>query len=423
MKSKLCWIPFILFSLAAIALLILGNFSVINLENNVVSYLVLGSILAMFAVNIVFVAIDRKTSPIYLISRNIPAAVFSMLAAALVASKSSLNAILNLQGGTVDYFNLVVSVFGMLTAVSLVVIALSHIQGRNFLPNMSYFFLMMPVWGGLMLISEFLGNRIVSVNAIDPLSIFMYSFVMIYLFKLSMVITTVDGKNPVKSMFLYGFPLSGLGLTIGTKGICSIITNGFDYSENITHFLCLAIAIYAIFINIELTRFMKTKDEQIVKFDLDEYGEVEARYGGYGTNGDDFVVSSDKTTDDYDYALAGIEAESFVRAPENINTDDTDYGYDIENYDYGLVVAPDEVDDGAIYIKKEAAESFVTGVPEQSEPAASDTPVIQPAEQSEPEVAEKRVITPQEPIIVTHEASEDEETMAKIDRLIADMNN
>ncbi|MCH5298694.1 MAG: hypothetical protein J1E96_02915 [Ruminococcus sp.] len=360
-----------------------------------------------------------------------------MLAAALAASKSSLNAILNLQSGAVDFFVLVVSLFGMLTAVSLVVIALSHIQGRNFLPNMSYFFLVMPVWGGLMLISEFLGNRIVSVNSIDPLMIFVCSFMMIYLFKLSMVITTVDGKNPVKSLFLYGFPLAGLGLTIGAKGICSIIINGFDYSENITQLLFLAIALYVIFVNIELTRFMRTKEEQIIKFDLDEYGESESLYGGYGTNGDDFVVKSDNITDDYDYSFAGAEVETFVKAPEIIDTDSLVYGRDVEDYPIDdFVVAPDEVDDGAIYIKKEDAESFEGGISINNEPVfpeIPENPVAEPSEPvldmeiadvpSEPVIAEKRVVTPQEPIIVTREVSEDEETMAKIDRLIADMNN
>ena len=435
MKSKLCWIPFILFSLAAIALLILENFSVINLGSNSSSFLVLSAILLMFAVNIVFVAIDRKTSPVYLISRNIPAAVFSMLAAALVASKSSLNAILNLQSGAVDLFGLFISAFGMLAAVGLVIIALSHIQGRNFLPNMSYFFLMMPVWGGLKLISEFLGNRIVSVNAIEPLTIFVYSFMMIYLFKLSMVITTVDGKNPVKSMFLYGFPLSGLGLAVGVKGICSIITGGFDYSENIEQFSFLAIALYVIFVNIELTRFAKTKEEQIVKYDLDEYGEVESLYGGYGINSDDIVVKSDIPNEDYDYSYVGIDDNSFVRAPESVNTDDLDYGYDRENYDYGFVVAPDVDDDGAIYIKREEADLFVGDATEKNEPEASKEPekavevVSEPVqdeapavEESEPAVPEKKFVAPQEPIIVNHEVSEDEQTMAKIDRLIADMN-
>ncbi len=422
MKSKLCWIPFILFSLEAIAFLILENFSIINFQNNIISYFSLFSVLAMFIINIVFVAIDRKTSSVYLISRNIPAAVFSMLAAALVASKSSLNAILVFQSGTIDLFVLVVSIFGLLTAVCLVVIALAHIQGRNFLPSMSALFLTMPVWGGLMLISDFLSNRIVSVNVIDPLSIFVYSFMMIYLFKLSMVITTIDGKNPVKSMFLYGFPLAGLGFAVGTKCILSIIANGFDYSENIAQLACLAIAFYVVFFNIELTRFMKTKEEQIVKFDLDDYDETKGLYGGYGTNGDDIVVKSDKTSKDYDYdySLVGMEADSFVRVPENTDSNGYSYGYDPENYDYGLVVAPEENSDDAIYIDKKTVDSFEEGVIKRKNKKTSEKRV---ADQNELNKSETPAVKPNEPVIVSHETSKDEETMAKIDSIIADINN
>ncbi len=376
MRSKLCWIPFIPLTLASVTLKALQIFSVIPLSENTVSYYSIFAALIMFALCIVFVAIDKETSEAYLLSRNIPAAVFSMFAAALVASKTSLNTILSLQSNALDPFKLISAIFGMLTSVCLVVIALAHIQGRNFLPRMGVLFLSMPVWGGLMLIGEFLENRTVSVNTINPIMLFAYAFAMIFMFKLSMVIATVDGRNPVKAIYLYGMPLACIGFTLGVGGICSIIVNGLDYSENILQFAFLALALYAVSLCMEINKNARKKKEQIVKFDLDEFETEQSTYGDYGLNKDNFVAASEEKTGDYDYdySYASVESETFVKPAESDETESYDYIYGY-GYEYGqdsedddLVVAPDvEEEDDVILVDSDVVETFEEGVVSSNE--------------------------------------------------------
>lgn len=368
MKSKLCFIPFIPLTLVAVAVMVMQKFSIVfTSENTIASYVAVAAVLLMFIVNIVFIATDKKTSPMYLLNRNIPSAVFAILAAGMVASKSALTAILGLQNGSFTAFTLAIVIFGMLSAICFVIIALAHIQGRNFLPRMGAFFLSMPVWSGLMLISEFLDNRTVSVIAINPISLFCYAFLMIYTFKLAMVISTVNGKNPVKAMYLYGYPLAALGIVTGVVNILNLILNGLDYSENVIGFAFLSLALYAVFFNVEISKNALTNEEQLIKFDLDDFDEEQRVYGA---NQDNFVVTPDEQTGDYDYdyTFAGDEAETFVTEKNETYTDDYDY-----SYNYGdsteaddLVVAPDDSGDDAIYVEEDKVESFEEGVIESN---------------------------------------------------------
>ncbi len=372
MKSKLCWISFIPLTTAAVLIKGLQMFNIyFSADDTTASYLSIGAILLMFAINIIFIAIDKKTSPAYILRKNIPAAIFAILAAAMFTSKSALNLILSIQNNTYSFFTLMVSVFGFLTAVCLVIIALSHLQGRNFLPTMGAFFLSMPIWGGLVLIGEFLNNRTVSVYYVNPLKLFCYAFAMIFFFKLGMVIATVKGKNPVKSLFLYGMPLAAIGLVVGACNIVSIIQNGLDYSENVIAFGFMALGLYIISLLVEITKYALTKDEQILQYDLDDFDEEQRVYGAFQDN---TVVAPEEQTGDYDYDYSYVkdEAENFVTAADDEYTEDYDYEY---GYGEGeksdaedLVVAPEvEVEDDAIYVEKDKVETFEEQVLESNQ--------------------------------------------------------
>ncbi len=381
MKSKLCWISFIPLALAAVAVKVMQIYSVgFSADDNFASYIVVGLVLAMFAVNIVFVAIDKKTSPVYILSKNIPAAVFAVISAAMIASKSALTLILALQNGSSDLFTLAMTVFGMLTSICMVIIALAHLQGRNFLPRMGALFLTMPVWGGLILINEFLNNRTMSIYSINPLRLFCYAFAMIFLFKLGMVIATVKGKNPVKSLFLYGFPLAAIGIASGVYNIFSIIYNGLDYSENVISFAFFAMGLYIVFFNLEISKKNYSSDEQLLKYDLDDFDEEQRVYGAFQDN--TVVAPEEQTGDyDYDYSYGSVESENYVTAADEEYTEDYDYeyGYGDKSDAEDLVVAPEaEGDDDAILVEKDKVENFEEGVVASNEEARefhADAPV------------------------------------------------
>ena len=387
MRSKLSWITFIPFTLAASPLMVM-NVLGIHETGNVLPYVASGVLLLMFIINIVFCVIDKKTSPAYLLSRNVPLAVVSVIAAGLITSRSALTIIIPLREGNFNALYLALSTFGFLCAMCLIFCAVSHLQGRNFLPRMGLAFLAMSIWGGLTLINQFLDNRYVSVVQIDPMRLFCVCFIMIYFFKLPMIISTVEGKNPVKAMYLYGFSAASFGIAIGVRTIMNIIVNGLDYSEDVLSFSLMAIGIYAILFNVEITRFSRTNEEQILVYDLDDFDENQRVYGAAE---DSLVVTPETQTGDYDYdyTSATIEAEEYVTAADKAYTSDYEYEY---GYGYGdeedgddLVVAPETTyKDDAIYVEKDVVESFEEGVVDANAEVRktnSDGEVIRTAEE------------------------------------------
>ncbi len=365
------------------------------------SYTALGLVVLMFVINIIFVAADRKTSPAYLLTRNISAAVFLLISAAMITSKSALISIVDIQNDKFDGMTLALTVLGILTAICFVVISLAHIQGRNFLPRMGALFLAMPVWAGLVLVNEFLDNRKVSLADVDEFKLFTMAFAMIFLFKLSMIIATVDGRNPVKAMYLYGLPMAALGISVGAVNVCSIITSGLDYSENVFASALCALGLYAVMLIAEITKNSRTKEEQVIKFDLDDFDQEQRVYGAHQDN---FVAAPEEQTGDYDYdySSASEESENYVTQTDKNYTSDYDYDYSYggTNDQDDLVAPPEPVeeDDDVIYVDSDVVEDF------------------------EERILSGRTQNIKSPVNAK-ETDYDAEQMAKIDKLIEDINS
>lgn len=367
MKSKLCWMPFIPIALAVAVAKILQVMSVSDLVSSVLfSYLIVAAVLILFLINIVFVAMDKETSPIYILSKNIPASICVLVTAVLVASKSSLTVIVNLQNGVFGLFDFVLCLFGIMAAISLVVIAFAHFQGRNFMPGMGVFLLCITVWACLMLIGEFMNNRTVSVMSIDPMTLFCYAFLMIYSFKNSMVISAIDGKNPVKAMYLYGLPLAALGFAMGGRTIASAAVNGLDYSEDVLGVAFLFMALYIVFFNYELTKKARTKKEQVVKFDLED---VEEQQIVYGLADDDYIVASNgDNQQDYDYPQVNQDTD-FVIGTDYDSEPESPVSY--EAYEH-TAPAPDKETEAEAQPRQEENEQYPAVQPSQT--VEEDTP-------------------------------------------------
>ena len=404
MKSKLCWVTFIPAALAVVCIKVLEAFNIFpDLPTNTLSYIGVTVVLVMFAINIIFIAADKKTSPAYLLSRDVPAALFAIIGAGAIASRTALTLIQSLQNNTFEFMTLMMTIFGVAAAICMVVIGLAHLQGRNFLPRMAALLLVLPVWAGLALINEFLNNRKVSVAGVDTFRLFALAFGMIVLFKLSMIIATVDGRNPVKALYLYGLPFAAIGMGIGAANIANIIQHGIDYSENVIGLAFFSLGLYTVFFLIELTKYARTKDEQIVQFDLDEFDEDQRIYGAFQDN---YVAAPEEQTGDYDYdySHAGVEVESFVSSKNEDYTPDYDYyyGYGDSHEDEELVVAPEEdveEDNDAIYVDSRLVGDF-------------EEPVLG-----------ARTFPNEEAYINNDENDIDEVDMDKINKLIDDINS
>lgn len=366
-NSKLTWITALPVCVFTILVKVLQSLGVqLPFDDYIVSYGVIAVILAMFVINIIFIATDRKTSPVHILNRNIPAALFALLSSVFVTAYSVLAIIQILQAGAINFVAIVTAGFGVLSAIGFVIVALAHFQGRNYMPRMGAYLLVLPCWSCLMLISEFLNNRQKSALTIDPIKLFTFLFAMIFLYMVSMVIATIDGKNPVKACFLYGLPMAVCGIGYGVSVITGVFVNGLDFSENSLGFAFFAISLYALSVIAELTAKLKTTDEQIAVFDA---GDIDENNRMYGAEGDDLLIPEENSGDyDYDYGSATVEAEDFVT--------ELDYNY-LEEKDKPINAPSDEEDyivatesdtdenDDAIYISKDKAESFESGILER----------------------------------------------------------
>lgn len=366
-NSKLTLITALPVCVFTILVKVLQSFGIqFPFDDYIVSYGVVSVILAMFVINIIFIATDKKTSPVHILNRNIPAALFALLSSVFITAYSVLAIIQILQAGAINFVAIVTAGFGVLSAIGFVIVALAHFQGRNYMPRMGAYLLVLPCWACLMLISEFLNNRQKSALSIDPIKLFTFLFAMIFLYMISMVIATIDGKNPVKACFLYGLPMVVCGVGYGVSVIISVFVNGLDFSENSLGFAFFAISLYALSVIGELTAKLKTTDEQIAVFDA---GDIDENNRMYGAEGDDLLIPEENTGDyEYDYGSATVEAEDFVT--------ELDYNYleekdkpisapsDKEDYIVATGNDTDENDD-AIYISKDKAESFESGILER----------------------------------------------------------
>lgn len=366
-NSKLTWITAVPVCVFTILVKVLQPLGVhFPFDDYIVSYSVIAVILAMFVVNIIFIATDKKTSPVYILNRNIPASLFALLSSVFVTAYSVLAIIQILQAGAINFVAIVTAGFGVLSAIGFVIVALAHFQGRNYMPRMGAFLLVLPCWSCLMLISEFLNNRQKSALTIDPIKLFTFLFAMIFLYMVSMVIATIDGKNPVKACFLYGLPMAVCGVGYGLSVITSVFVNGLDFSENSLGFAFFAIALYGLSVIWELTAKLKTTDEQIAVFDA---GDIDENNRMYGAEGDDLLIPEENSGDyDYDYGSATVEAEDFVTKLDYNYLEEKDKPINAPSDEEDFIVATEndtDENDDAIYISKDKAESFESGILER----------------------------------------------------------
>jgi hypothetical protein len=258
-----------------------------------------------------------------------------------------------MQHSDYNLLKLMIAGFGLFASVAMVSISLAHVQGRNYMPKVGIFFIFIPIWLCLSITSAFLESRTHSIAEIDPVINMVQIFAMIFLLNLPMVIAVIEGKNAVKSCFVYGFPVAILGILEGINTVQSVIITGFDYSENVFGMAFFFMGIYALLLNIELTKRCKTVDEQELIFDMDD---SEGYDGYYGETAEEFAVSErDDSTDDYFYGYvygyaygpSKEELEGYVMEPDESYHD---INYDeLVVYDDILVTGPNYGEYAFIY--------------------------------------------------------------------------
>ena len=269
MTSKLSWIAFAPFTLAAFAVKVIQlmfldkNGTFMGLTSLQLSYIALGCVLAIFLFAVIFCLCDRKTAPVYVLDKNIFAGIFGLMTSALLAcdgANRAFNMIRMMTFGFVEVADVVCTIF---CAIVFVVMGLNHFVGNGGVRGMALFYLIPSLWGALRLVSCFLQFTTVSVVVTDVSILGCYIFATLFLFYYAMIVALMKGKNPVKSSIVYGLPAVAMLLSFGAYEVANslMFVPNFKFFRSIESFEFLALGLYIFAVLIEISAKVRRKDE------------------------------------------------------------------------------------------------------------------------------------------------------------------
>lgn len=285
MTSKLSWITFIPFTIAAICIKLAQIFyvdadgMVFGLPSNIWSYISIGCIVLVLLFALLFSLLDKKTAQYYVMKRNIPIGIISVVLAIVLASDGANNIFSLFDIGDISVAGVVDSALTLLISVVFIVIGLSHFVGTGTSKGMAIFYLMPALWSAIRLVRVFLKYTKVSIQVTDVCLLASYILLTLFLFNFAILASYIKGKSPVKTTIIYGFPACTALLMYGTYGITDlVVADNFDLFSNLYIFELALFGLYILLFLIELTFTMKTKDEiRIIEdenIDNDENNEV-----------------------------------------------------------------------------------------------------------------------------------------------------
>lgn len=193
---------------------------------------------------------DKKTSALYEIKRNPLAGIFAIASGALMFADSA-----NTFISGMNVVNIIDALMTVVGAVAFILMGISSFSGNNRTKSAAGLMLMPVIWGVVRTFLTFVSDTTVASESRDMMDIVFMVLGTFFLFNCGMVYVNVSGKNAVKGCFLYGMPfiLVSFAYTI-SHTIYQLRIGGFDFMENIRTFEFFAIALYALFLLIELTQ-------------------------------------------------------------------------------------------------------------------------------------------------------------------------
>ena len=365
MTSKLSFIAFAPFSVAAIAIEIIRLFFMDTngmffiFDDLMLSYLAIAcSVLALlFAV--VFCLVDKKTAPVYVISKNFVCGIFGFLLAVTLASDGANKAFLLIRNAQYTFVEIADIVLTILCAIVFVVLALNHFVGNGGVKGLSVFYLIPAIWSAFRLVACFLDFTTVSISVSDITILVCYIFSTLFLFNYAMIIALMKGKSPVRSAFIYGLPAVIILLAYGVHEITDVfVLKAGDLSlfANLESLELTVLALYILAFVIEMSICVKKKDEIELIEDLEDQEEyVDAHdpdadmvnaIANSVTNGNkpDEVVN-ETLPEGFDSDHLAIDDEVFLEVAQasmgNQNDDYIDY-VDTSDFIYGAAPADDD---------------------------------------------------------------------------------
>lgn len=271
MKAIINWIVLIPVLILAVGAEFFTSFSPEGAQNffgrdvNGVSEIIIFALIGLFVLLLIFSLFDRKTSPVHLLKKNYAAGVSAVIAAFALAGDTAAGVAEGLRGSGLGAMEIIVVLVSAFAAVALLLAGINHCSGANTKNNTAFLFLSVPLWCSVHLLSRFMSHTATPVSMSETLDLVMYVFMAIYFMYSFMIVSLINGKNPVKAAIYWGAPAAVAALVysaslIGTN-LQSDSASVFGYLEAAT---CGFLGIYILSFVAELSFMSKTKDEQIV---------------------------------------------------------------------------------------------------------------------------------------------------------------
>ncbi len=358
MKTKLCWIPFIPITLIMIFLKYLEttlseDATFMGLDIIGIRYTVIALAPILLILCILISLFDKKTSPFYAVSKNIGAAIFSFIAAVAIMFKSVMSIMNILSSGNIAIIDFVTSIIGIVAGIAILFMASCHLSGKNYSFSFSVLMLFPSLWAAFELILVFLSYTTISVLSKDMLDLVCYALISLFLFTDSMILGSMEGKNPVKRCFIYGMPTVSVTFAYTTYQVINFIkSNVLELNDIANTVAIFAIGAYALCEIIELTFKAHRKDEVLLvnkKDEIEEYAqstvreEVDVLFNesadrepellNEAKEKEDYVKNSDLKENDSAFSEKVLNEKLSETATETNNNSDLDF-----------VIAPKEED-------------------------------------------------------------------------------
>lgn len=262
-----------------------GAQSFFGMDVNGITEIVIIAVVALFAVFYLLSLFDRKTSPVHLLRHNYPAGICCVIAAFSLIGGTAANVAEAVRANGLSAIEIIVTLASALAAVALLLVGINHCTASNTKNATAFFYLSVPVWCAVHLISRFMTHTAEPVAMADTLDLVMYVFLAVFFMYAMMVVSLLNGNNPVKAAVYWGAPasvaslvyaISVVGSTISTEG-----ASVFDYLEAVT---CASIGLYILAFVAELSFMSKTVEQQYV---LTEDTEADAEAQGESEEDDD----------------------------------------------------------------------------------------------------------------------------------------
>ena len=282
MKVRLSFVPFIPIAIAMVVFKMMSlvavdsNGFVAGMDRVGVAYTVIGGALALFLLCVLVNIFDKKTAPVYEIRKNPIAGVMACISAVLISGVSLFD-FLNLSPASKYYFMAVITALSAIpAAIALFVMCTVHFRGKTTVNSISLLYIFPCLWSCTQLIGEFLNATKISVTASDMSQMFCYIFLTLYFFSYSMIISRIQGRNPVKACYIYGLPAAAICLAYGVYVFSTTIVNGAGRSNMLIGGMFVILAVYILSFVVEMSfNLIAKEDVKIVEsYDDDEHRTV-----------------------------------------------------------------------------------------------------------------------------------------------------